>query len=403
LVDYPITKKQNNFQQEVTFASKKIGDFQVTAGANYYGDTAKYDPLVFEGFFIGLPLASGGFGIPVVAQYSQQRTDAYGVFGELTYTPTDRITLLAGVRYSNETRDAKGCDCGPPGSAPAVLPPLGKVTYGSVTPRASIRYRLTDDDDNVYFTFSQGFKSGGFNLSALQTTPFKPEKLTSYEIGLKSSPSRMLSANIAAFYYDYKNEQTMTVHGLTNITSNAGASRVYGADADITARLTKEFTITAGVSLLDNKYTDFPLPAVLIAAPGSFGRVPASTDPTSPLYSPFAINLKGQRPANAPTFSSTMTADYKTEFSAGIVDVNATMYYTSKFDFFPYPGPYQSAYATLAARASFQPTDTGFEFYVYGKNLTNHYYIQNMFDGFAGTGARPARPATYGAGFKYDF
>jgi iron complex outermembrane receptor protein len=408
LVDYPIIKKQGNFQQELTFASKKFGDFQLTAGGNYYGDTARYNPLVFEGLAIAAPPALGGFGVPIAAAYMKQRTDAYGVFGELTYTPTDRITLLAGVRYSNETRDASGCYCtffaAPPAvyATPATLPPIGKVTYGSVTPRASVRYRLTDDDDNVYFTFSQGFKSGGFNLSALQTTPFKPEKLTSYEIGLKTSPSRMFSANIAAFYYDYKNEQTMTVFGLVNITSNAGASRVYGADADFVARLTNEFTVTGGVSVLDDKYTNYPLPAVLI--PGTpFGRATASPDPTSPLYSPYAVNLKGQRPANAPTFTATITADYKTELSAGVVDLNATMYYTSKFDFFPYPGPFQPAYATLAARASFAPANSNFEFYVYGKNLTNHYYILNMFDGALGTGARPARPATYGAGFKYDF
>jgi len=398
VLSYPIWKRQSNFQQELVFASKKFGDFQFTGGGNYYGDTARYDPLQLQGTFIGF-----GFGVPVVYGYMKQRTEAYGVFGEVTWEPTDRLTMLAGVRYSSEKRSAFWDQAsfgykGTPGR-PATLSPLGvPTTFGSTTPRASVRYRLTDAGDNVYFTYSHGFKSGGFNMSGLQGTPYKPEKLISYEVGLKTAPSRMISANIAAFYYDYSNQQVMAAVNNLNITTNAASSRMYGADADITARLSNEFTLTLGAAVLDAKYRTYlnapgNVPTVLV--PGVDCRC-GNTTVNFPV-------LSGLRTPFSPTFTGSVTANYTKELSAGILDLTAIFFHSGSYKYDGDDRRRQPSYETLNLRAAFTPTDSSFTIFAYGKNVTSEKYYANTFSSNGGDGVRYAKPATYGGGVKYEF
>ena len=139
------------------FTSRKLDKFQFIAGAYYYHNDGFYDPLGLHG------IAFGG----LLYGFMEQESEAVSGFAELTYQPTDRLTLIGGARYSREERTAWGTYSPTPISTSS-LPRLGSpVTYDDVTPRASVRYSVTDDDDNVYFTYSQGFKSGGFNISAL--------------------------------------------------------------------------------------------------------------------------------------------------------------------------------------------------------------------------------------------
>jgi len=93
-----------------------------------------------------------------------------------------------------------------------------------------VNYQATDKI-LTYFTFSQGFKSGGWTTRA--TTPilvaptFNPEKANTYEIGLKGQFSdRLLQANIAGFYTDYSDLQVTVYSG---VWSTAARARTPGA------------------------------------------------------------------------------------------------------------------------------------------------------------------------------
>jgi len=388
---YPIYERQSTFQQELVFASKKFGKFSVTAGGTYYGDTSRYDPLILEG-----PLVAGAAGVRY--GYMRQRTDAYAGFGELTFDVTDRLALIGGIRYTSEKRAASGGFFLTSGR-PATLPAIGQpTTFNNATPRASARYRLTDDGDNVYFTYSQGFKSGGFNLAALQAVPFKPEKLISYEVGIKTAPSRMISANIAAFYYDYTNQQVQVVINGVASTTNAAASRIYGTDADITARFSQEFTITAGFSVLDAKYRNFANAPVNVPI-----LLPNSTTPCECGNRSTLMDLSNGQEPYAPKFSGSLTADYKRDLAVGLIDLSASVYYTGAFNFEPLPRITQQPYATLALRGTYQPSNSHFSFYVWGKNVTSTRYKANIFLATLGDGVRYVRPAEFGGGVKYDW
>src|SRR3546814_19163950 len=80
-----------------------------------------------------------------------------------------RLTVIGGVRYSSERKRYEGS------LVPALPSKIAAKTFSDVTPRASVRYALSDYA-NIYFTFSQGFKSGQFNSASFSPVPIEPEK-----------------------------------------------------------------------------------------------------------------------------------------------------------------------------------------------------------------------------------
>lgn len=384
----PIRENEYEESEELLFTSNKLGQFQFTAGGFYYGSTGLENPIVLEGVVYGPYAPFYGF--------MRQRTDALSGFGELTWTPTDRLTFIAGGRYSHEKREAEGA-YGLASVRPSPLPPIGPghVSYSSFTPRASVRYRLTDEDDNLYFTYSQGFKSGIFNITALQPAPVKPEKVVAYEVGVKSSPSRMISANASAFFYDYMDQQvSQDVNGL-NVTTNAARSHIYGADADITGHFTRELSAVTGISFLHARYLSFP--DTIINAPLNGPSCRCGNITLT------GVDLSGTPPNYSPDFTLSIGADYKKELAMGVLDFSANYYYTSRFHFGPGPTYVQPHYATLALRASFQPSNSDFSFYVWGTNVTSALYYVGSQISNVGDGVAYAAPATYGVGVKYNY
>src|SRR3984893_19482256 len=68
-------------------------------------------------------------------------------------------------------------------------------------------------DTLIYGSVSRGVKSGGFTahntLSAPAADPFQPEKLTAYEVGVKTDLTRTLRVDSSVFYYRYKDQQIL--------------------------------------------------------------------------------------------------------------------------------------------------------------------------------------------------
>jgi iron complex outermembrane receptor protein len=115
----------------------------------------------------------------------------------------------------------------------------------------------------LYGHWSRGFKSGGFNgrpqgqVNAIQ--PFDPEEVDSFEGGLKSRLfNDRVQANLAAFYMDYKNIQSVIQQAGTFIITNA-AAEIWGFEAEIQARLTSELTLSLGLGYTDSEYKDVPV------------------------------------------------------------------------------------------------------------------------------------------------
>jgi len=387
----PAIQKQMDIQSELLFTSKRFNGLQLTVGTFYYTNEGGYQPLGLNGPAFGGPNVH-------LNGWSRQRTNSYSGFGEANYELTDRITVIGGVRYSTEKRTAYSqvllASVAP--TMPARLPLLGKVKFNATTPRASIRYRLTEENDNVYFTYSKGFKSGLFNLSGVQPTPVLPETVNAFEVGLKTGTGRMISANISAFYYKYKNQQVAANTGTLNITTNAAASRMYGADADVSMRLSDDFTLNVNAAWLNARYESFPngitfIPFSSATCPVNCGSVNAIRD------------LSGTQQPRSPKFTAGVNANYTHEYAFGEVSLSANFYFSTSFYFNSGELAPSPQYATLGLTAQYTPTDSPITFTVWGKNLTDATYVYSNFANANGTGISYWPGPRGGFNIKYAF
>ena len=117
------------------------------------------------------------------------------------------------------------------------------------------------DGINNYFTYSQGYKSGGYNEQAMSATsalPFKEETADSFELGLKTETAdRRLRFNAAAFYVRYDDLQRDAVvpfvdpitglPGQETRTTNAGKAEVYGLELEASAVPVDGLTLSASL------------------------------------------------------------------------------------------------------------------------------------------------------------
>ncbi|MBB6427809.1 TonB-dependent receptor [Sphingopyxis sp. JAI128] len=157
---------------------------------------------------------------------------------------------------------------------------IGRSKFNFVDWRAGIEFDLSDDN-MLYAKVSTGHKSGGFNDSfngsAIPET-FSPEKLLVYEIGSRNSFDvfgRPAIFNLTGFYYDYSNQvfqdltcigraapdpATPNVPGNCNsyslVNRNIGASRIYGAEAEMRFKLPGNFGLDLNLAYLDTKITE---------------------------------------------------------------------------------------------------------------------------------------------------
>ena len=129
-------------------------------------------------------------------------------------------------------------------------------------------YAITPDN-LVYMSYSRGYKSGGINppLSPVFSVPetFNPEFVNAFEIGSKNQFGKM-TLNLTAFYYDYKSLQLSRIVARTSVNDNVNA-KIYGLEAEMVYRPTRELTINMGASYLHTEVSQDKL----LANPRDFG------------------------------------------------------------------------------------------------------------------------------------
>lgn len=202
------------------------------------------------------------------------KTTSWAAFANATYALTDRLNVSAGVRYTEETKDyfrTTSTFSSFPGltANPAFAFNI-EDTWTDTSPMASIDYQLIDNM-LLYGRVSRGYKSGGFNGRANnpgEQAPYSPEKVTSYEAGLKSDWfDGAMIANVSVFYNDYKDFQAR-VSGLvtdpgTGLPSpelsvlNAGALEISGAELELSYSPFRALKLDAQIGYLDASYGEF--------------------------------------------------------------------------------------------------------------------------------------------------
>ena len=129
----------------------------------------------------------------------------YGIYADVEYAISDRLSLTAGLRYSEDTKEFSWLipattfaalrpgvsnqiftDASGDYAAAATTPTIAKDSWSKTTGRLVATYRLSEQLI-AYGSVSTGYKAGGFDSLAIKTSlePLQPENSEQYEIGLK--------------------------------------------------------------------------------------------------------------------------------------------------------------------------------------------------------------------------
>jgi iron complex outermembrane receptor protein len=248
----------NQFSQEFNLNFNPTDFADVVAGVYYMRTNYTLRPGLFNGqtalaFLLGGPAQSGG---------ASQVLNSYAVFAEAIWNLTPTVRLTTGARYTHEKKNFNVFQTTAP-----VFNVTSEESWSKLTGRALLDWQL-NDDVLLYGGWSRGFRSGGFNGRAASElaarTSYDPETVDSFEIGAKTSwfDGRM-TFNPTFFYAKYKDVQQDIIvpapggQGTNTFVENAGAARIYGAEAELQARVLDNLTVNAAVGFLDAKYTRF--------------------------------------------------------------------------------------------------------------------------------------------------
>jgi iron complex outermembrane receptor protein len=98
------------------------------------------------------------------------------------------------------------------------------LTSNRFTPRIVLRYKPTQES-SVYGSYTRGYKSGILNVGGASQVPVKPESIDAFEVGYKYE-DRRFSADVASYYYNYKNLQVSSFQAGQAQIRNAAQSRI---------------------------------------------------------------------------------------------------------------------------------------------------------------------------------
>lgn len=315
-----------------------------------------------------------------------QKMHSYAGFGHIDYALTDQWHVFGGLR---ETKDEKKLHT----EVPVAL----KVddSWSKLTSEVGVKYKW-DQNRMVYASYSQGYRTGGINPGG---SVYDPETVDAVEVGTKMVLlDNRLSFNAAVFNYDYKDMQRGVVFP-KNIppfyeqgVANAAASTIRGAELELIALPVSDLMLGFKIGYLDAKYDNYT--DNLLNPDGSLTEV----------------NNSDLRIANTPEWTTSASLDYTLPVQPTTVldetAVHVDYDYRTKFNVHPNDIPLgdQDAYGILNAsiRATF--ADGKYGVTLYGKNLTDKYYI-TLADPVAGLShyAIEGMPRTYGVQVTANF
>ncbi|WP_321396960.1 TonB-dependent receptor [Emcibacter sp.] len=249
------------FSQEIRLNGQISDGIDFTVGAFYSDQLTTYYTVQDIRYIPGLLLQFQG-NDPVNA-------DSFAVFGTVIASVTDDLTITAGVRYTEESKDYTFVRKNFDGTTSFVLGTLDGVTAeysgDNVDYRVTADYRFAENF-MAYATISTGFKGGGvsarpFNATQALEGSFNPEKLINYEVGFKAEPFENSRLNFAVFYNDYTDLQIPISDcsayggGPCGVVLNGGDAEFWGVELEFETQPVEGLSINASASYIDTKWT----------------------------------------------------------------------------------------------------------------------------------------------------
>ena len=380
-------EKEESYSQEFQLVSHEMGNWEWLLGAYFYYADSEFSST----------LNTGG---PVLLSPGLQKIDttAFAGFGQATYAFTDRWSLTVGGRWSKEKKEVDVTANPRAGVQVSPVPFSDDKSWDEITPNVTLKY--TVGDKMTYLTYSKGFKSGGYSYTAsVSGKALDPEILDMYELGFKGDfLDNTVRLNVAAFFYDYSDLQVSRgVAASGNIsTENAADSEIKGLDAQVTWQALQDLQLMAGLSLLDGKYKSYPDATAFVpnaAPPGLHNEIFDATDKdmlSTPDWAGF-VGLEYKPRIGGAELPASLTYSYKDDYDVDFILVPAMKPLRQK------------GYGLLNGRLSYVPDGASWQVSVWGNNLTDKHYFDDIRPGAFGARGGYGAPRTYGLDVTFNF
>lgn len=347
-------------------------------------------------------------------------------FAQVDWKVFNGLHILPGIRYNFDEKQAdyERTTYGGLQTTNAQLLSIKNSVYRSqsyskganntnLSGNLTIAYKLSNRF-NAFATYSTAYKPVGVNVAGLPTTAsgdadidlavIKPEEVTHYEVGVKTSPIKRSTLNVTAFNTDIVNFQT-------NVQSpELGVNRGYLANAEKVnvkgIELEGNLAVKDFLSLfLSGSYTD--------GRYVKFTNAPLPLEETGKTVNGKQVAYKDISGGKLPGISEWAGA-FGTELSFGskFLQNDGRFYlasevsYRSDFSSSPSPSKYLNieGYSLVNARIGFRAAK-GISFNIWSRNLLNQNYYEQLLPagGNAGHyGGVLGDQRTYGVTLRYS-
>ncbi|UYQ93330.1 TonB-dependent receptor [Chitinophaga horti] len=332
-----------------------------------------------------------GFGIKT---YSRLKTFGGAVFGQLDWAITKQLHVLPGLRYNYDKKkvDYDRKTYGGLQTTDPALIALKNAVYtdqafsadvdeSNVSGQITVAYKPTQKI-NAFATFSTSYKPIGVNLGGLPTSSgkvmtelarIKPEYVTHYEVGLKTSPGKNATVNIVYHHTDIKdyqtNVQTAEVGVNRGYLANAEKVRVQGVELDANLKAGRFVSLYGALAYTDGKYITFKNAPVPLEETGSASAFKDISGGKLPGISEWAGSLGGEVKTTTKSFLG-----HRANFFLALES-----YYRSDFSSSPSPSKFLNVdgYALVNARVGFRAAQ-GLSAFIWSRNLLNKDYYEQL-------------------------
>jgi iron complex outermembrane receptor protein len=322
--------------------------------------------------------ACGAFGTVLVAGLGVTienggcvNTDSIAAYAQGTYQVNDQWSFTLGGRYTKDDKDAAvyryvylGYKL-PRDTANKIGVQsdfTGDESFNHFSPRVGFEYQA-NDNVMMYGSYTDGFKSGGFDMRGNQSVnpnagdPYQPETVDTFELGVKSELwDRRVRLNAAVFTSAYDDMQVTVQRAVNNTVAsqvlNAASADINGLELEAVAVASDalQFNLVLG-------YTDAKFNEVMF-----YDAVTKTTTDVSGLWS-FA---------NTPELTGTLGTKYTMGLLGGELVVNANLYHRSETQIFEVPSVLDfGGYTLLNAGATWYDASGNWDVSLQGRNLGN--------------------------------
>ncbi|MBO9623110.1 MAG: TonB-dependent receptor [Sphingomonas sp.] len=299
----------DQFSQELRLASPGTGKFNWQFGG-YYFDSRDITDFYQRRYFLSAPFSGtdANSNNPNNWVRLHNVNTSWAVFGQASYELLPRLTLTAGARVTNDsknTRLLKTADSG-----------TGQVTYAGrryveledtrESWDVSALYKLSDDV-SLYARVASGFRGPTIQgRSAVFNSDFTTadsETILSWEAGVKGGfLDNRVRFNLDGFYYTVDDIQLNANDENGNgVLLNADKAQAYGVEAELDVHPVTNFALSLGASWLHTEIKDDAAlaqvcalngvvvctvqnPTVTIPGRGVFAHIDGNPLPNAPEY-----------------------------------------------------------------------------------------------------------------------